>query len=315
VSAILNAVVPLFAVVLLGYAAGRTRFFGEAGVRSLITFVFSFALPPLLFRLMARTDFGAVGEWGFVGAYFASEVLMFALGAAVARTVFAMRLAGATIMGFGCAFSNGVLLTLPLLLWLYGDAGGLPALLIIMVNTLSFGVVTMLLELARHRGSGTARRRIVLYTARSIVTHPIIAAAVAGVAWSLAGLGLPEVLDQTLAFIGRAGAPAALFALGATLGLRRIEGSLPPAAVMVGAKLLLHPLIAWLAFAHLLDLDPLWINAGVLFAASPIGLNVYIFAQHYEAAVETASSAVLISTGLAMLTITALLVVLPPVAP
>jgi predicted permease len=46
-----------------------------------------------------------------------------------------------------------------------------------------------------------------------------------------------------------------------------------------------------------------------------VGLNAYIFAQHYEAGVETASSAILLSTALAMATITMLLVLLPPLAP
>ena len=38
----------------------------------------------------------------------------------------------------------------------------------------------------------------------------------------------------------------------------------------------------------------------MIFAACPVGLNVYVFAQHYEVAIETASSAILISTALAM---------------
>jgi malonate transporter and related proteins len=132
--------------------------------------------------------------------------------------------------------------------------------------------------------------------------------------YSLSGLALPMVLEQTLSFIGGAAAPSALFALGASLSLRRIGGSLGPAAAMVATKLFLHPMLAWLVFASLLELDPLWVNAGVIFAACPVGLNVYVFAQHYEVAIETASSAILISTALAMVTITALLLLLPPVA-
>jgi malonate transporter len=57
----------------------------------------------------------------------------------------------------------------------------------------------------------------------------------------------------------------------------------------------------------------LWRNVGVIFAACPVGLNVYVFAQHYDVAIETASSAILISTALAVVTITALLLLLPPV--
>jgi predicted permease len=84
---------------------------------------------------------------------------------------------------------------------------------------------------------------------------------------------------------------------------------------MLACKLFVHPLLAWLAFAWLLELDPLWVNAGVIFAACPVGLNVYVFAQHYEVAIETASSAILVSTALAMVTITMLLALLPPLTP
>ena len=137
-------------------------------------------------------------------------------------------------------------------------------------------------------------------------------ATVLGILYSLSGLALPAVLEQTLSFIGGAAA-SALFALGASLSLRRIAGSFGAAGAMVACKLFLHPLLAWIAFTYVLELDPSWRNAGVIFAACPVGLNVYVFAQHYDVAIETASSAILISTALAMVTITALLILLPPI--
>ena len=223
-----------------------------------------------------------------------------------------MRIAELTIQAFGSAFSNGVMLALPLLLWLYGDRGGVPALLIITLDVIVFSSVTVLLEIGRRRAGATGWR-IVAQALRAVALNPIIMGTVLGILYSLSGLGLPRVADQTLTFIGQAAAPSALFALGATLSQRRIGGSLGPAAAMIAGKLFLHPLLALIAFAWLLDLDRLWINAGVIFAACPVGLNVYVFAQHYEVGIETASSAILISTALAMLTITALLLLLPPV--
>jgi hypothetical protein len=311
--AILESVVPLFAVIFLGFFAGRAGFLGEAGIRGLGAFVFNFAIPPHVFRLMAETELDQITEWGFLGGYFLAQSLVFITGASLGRLVFKMRMAEMTIQAFGSAFSNGVMLALPLLLWVYGDAGGVPALLIITLDVIVFSAVTVLLELGR-RGGGRAGPRVVAQAARSVLVNPIIMATVLGILYSLSGLALPAVVEQTLSFIGGAAAPSALFALGASLSLRRIGGSLGPAATMVAAKLFLHPILAWLAFAWLLELDPLWVNAGVIFAACPVGLNVYVFAQHYEVAIETASSAILISTALAMLTITALLLLLPPVA-
>jgi len=312
VSVVLQSVVPLFAVIFLGYFAGRARFLGEAGIRGLGTFVFNFAIPPHVFRLMAETELDQITEWRFLGAYFLAQASMFVAGAGVARLVFGMHAAEMTIQAFGSAFSNGVMLALPLLLWVYGDAGGVPALLIITLDVIVFSSVTVLLELSR-RGGGPAGARVVGQAARGVLVNPIIMATVLGILYSLSGLALPAVVEQTLTFIGGAAAPSALFALGASLSLRHIAGSLGAAGTMVAFKLFLHPLLAWLAFAYLLELDPLWRNAGVIFAACPVGLNVYVFAQHYEVAIETASSAILISTSLAMITITALLLLLPPV--
>jgi malonate transporter and related proteins len=312
VIAIANSVVPLFAVIFLGYFAGRAGFLGEPGIRGLGAFVFNFAIPPHVFRLMAETELDRITEWGFLGGYFLAQAAVFVTGAGIGRLVFGMRVAEMTIQAFGSAFSNGVMLALPLLLWLYGDAGGVPALLIITLDVIVFSSVTVLLELSR-RGGAWSRSQVVVQAARGVLVNPIIMATVLGILYSLSGLPLPAVVEQTLSFLGGAAAPSALFALGASLSLRRIAGSLGPAATMVAAKLFVHPFLAFIAFAYLLELDPLWVNAGVIFAACPVGLNVYVFAQHYEVAIETASSAILISTSLAMVTITALLLLLPPV--
>ncbi|HYZ26361.1 MAG TPA: AEC family transporter [Geminicoccaceae bacterium] len=310
-SVVLQSVTPLFAVIFLGFFAGRAGFLGEAGIRGLGAFVFNFAIPPHVFRLMAETKLDQITEWGFLGGYFLAQAIVFIAGAGIGRLVFGMRIAEMTIQAFGSAFSNGVMLALPLLLWLYGDAGGVPALLIITLDVIVFSSVTVLLELSR-RGGGRVGSQVVGHAARSVLVNPIIMATMLGILYSLSGLALPGVVEQTLWFIGGAAAPSALFALGASLSLRRIAGSLGPAVTMVAAKLFLHPFLAFVAFAYLLELDPLWINAGVIFAACPVGLNVYVFAQHYEVAIETASSAILISTSLAMVTITALLLLLPP---
>jgi malonate transporter len=313
-SVVLTSVVPLFAVVFLGYAAAKARFLDEAGVKALVAFVFNFAMPPFLFRLMAETDLAEIAQWSFVGTYALAELVLFVLGVTVGAMVFRLRPAGAIIQGFGSAFVNGALLSLPLLLWLFGEKGAVPALLILMLDVVLFGLVTLLLEVTSSGRLADAHRAIGP-TVRAIAVNPIIMATLVGILFGLSGLGLPDVVDRTLQFIGQAAPPTALFALGATLSLRRIAGNLAPAGVMVFGKLLVHPAVVWLLATQLFALEPFWANAAVIFAAGPVGANVFIFAQHYEAGVESASSAIVISTGLAMITISALLLILQPVTP
>jgi malonate transporter and related proteins len=312
-SVVLTSVVPLFAVVFLGYVAGRARFLSEAGVKALVAFVFNFAMPPFLFRLMAGADLAEIAQWAFVGAYSLGALIMFVVGAATGAALFRLRPAGLIIQGFGSAFANGVLLGLPLLLWLFGEAGAVPALLIITLDVILFGIVTLLLEIT---GGGTATaHRVVGQTIRAIAVNPIIMAAFLGILFGLSGAALPAVVDRTLGFIGQAAPPTALFALGATLSLRQITGNLGPAGVMVAFKLFLHPLVVWVLVSQVIVLEPFWANAAVIFSAGPVGANVFIFAQHYEVGIEAASSAIVISTALAMLTISALLLMLQPIAP
>ena len=158
VTSIANSVVPLFAVIFLGFFAGRAGFLGEAGIRGLGAFVFNFAIPPHVFRLMAETELDQITEWGFLGGYFLAQAAVFATGAAIGRVAFGMAVAEMTIQAFGSAFSNGVMLALPLLLWLYGDAGGVPALLIITLDVIVFSSVTVLLELAGAAAAGRLPR-------------------------------------------------------------------------------------------------------------------------------------------------------------
>jgi predicted permease len=96
-----------------------------------------------------------------------------------------------TIQAFGSAFSNGVMLALPLLLWLYGDKGGVPALLIM---TLDGRRVQLGHRAARDRPTRRqgANWRIALQAWRAVALNPILMGTVFGILWRLSGLPCPR---------------------------------------------------------------------------------------------------------------------------
>jgi predicted permease len=310
---IVTSVIPLFSMIFIGFFAGKIRLMDQHGVRTLVAFVSTIAMPALLFRLMARTDFGAIEDWPILGAYFIAQAPIFLGGMLIGRLAFRQSLAEMTIQGFGSGVPNTVILGLPLVLSLFGERGGVPALLIIMLDIVMFSIVTLLLEIATRRDRGVESAglsRLVRDLVLSVLQNPIILASILGILVGLSGAGLPSVLDKTLAFAGQAGPPAGLFALGASLALRTVQGKGKPVAVMVGLKLALHPILAWLVVTRLFDLDPVAASVAILFAACPVGANTYVFAEQYNAAIETSASAVLVSTGLAMATISSLILLL-----
>ena len=66
---------PFFAVIALGYGAGRTRFFTEEATAYLTKFVFYFALSAMIFQFTATLNFREFLDWNFVAAYFAASIV------------------------------------------------------------------------------------------------------------------------------------------------------------------------------------------------------------------------------------------------
>ena len=74
---------------------------------------------------------------------------------------------------------------------------------------------------------------------------------------------------------------------------------------MTTVKLLIHPLLIDLAFNYLFEFDPLWTTTAILLAALPIAGTVFVVAQQYETYVARASTAILMSTAIAVVTFSA----------
>lgn len=309
--AILDAVVPLFSLIILGFVAGKRRWIEASGVKALVSFIFNIAMPALLFRLVVVSDVTGLIDPRFLLCHFSVQAAIAMLGVLLGRALFQMAPQNLVIQGFGSSFPNTVLLGIPLMLALYGERGAVPVIMIFAFNVALYSLVTMFLEIAGRKAERVDPLALVKTTSQAIASNPIILAAVTGMIVGGSGLGLAPVLDRSLSFIGQAGPPIALFALGASLSVQEmakgLHGPLGAAGLMTFCKLLLHPALAWIVAVPVLGLDPFLAAAAVIVAALPVGANVYIFAQHYDVAVLEASSAVLISTGISMITIPVLL--------
>lgn len=297
----LDIVLPVFALILAGYALARSRLIQPAGVAGLTTFVFYVAIPCMLFRSMARGLPPGGIEWGVVAAYYGASAATFAVGFLAGRRLLGLAPEEAVIVGMGGAFSNGVMIGLPLVDAAFGPAGLLPLMLVIAFHaSLMMGGPTILMEIRRGRGAGTGA--IARATVLALARNPVIFGMLAGVAWGALAWPIPALVDRVTGLLGQAAPAAALVALGASLAAHRLAAGLRETLSMAAIKLLLHPLLVWL-LAVAFGLSPTATAVATITAALPVGANVFVLAQRYDVLAGRASGAVLVSTALSVVSV------------
>src|ERR1700733_10690746 len=102
-----NALVPIFAGLLLGYVAGLRKIVDNQDVKSLTTFFMSFALPCSLFVIIARTPHHLLWSQSKVAVVIlVAYVVVFALTHIAARILGRDTSANSTVLALTVGFPN-----------------------------------------------------------------------------------------------------------------------------------------------------------------------------------------------------------------
>jgi predicted permease len=250
---LLTVVAPIFGIIALGFMAVKVRVLDDGGVRGLVLYVFSFAIPLLLLRSLARTELPPDIQWSFLLSYFGGALAVFLLGMISCRHLFHRPLDDQAIFGMGAGFSNTVLMGIPILLTAFGPDANLPIFLIIAFHgPILMPLVSGLIRVGRGEASlGQQVRTIGL----ELVRNPIILGLAAGLALNLGGLGIPPTLDRMVEMVGASAVPCALFALGSALAAYPLTGDVPPAILLTVLKLLVHPALVWVLAVPVFGLE------------------------------------------------------------
>ena len=306
---ILNSALPFFALIFCGYGAGRLKLLDETAAAGVNTFVFYFALPAFLFGLMSSSPIGEVVNAPFVGAYLTASLALFALTTLVGFRLFEIGRAEAAVQGLAAVLANTGYMGIPLVSAVFGREAAVP----IVVGLTLDGVLMIPLGIViieSSKGRAESLTRTALATISALARNPLILSIFAGLAVSTTGFNPPMPLGNFLDLLGGTAGPCALFALGATLAGRTVTGGTAEVSYMTFMKLVLHPAALFFTTTVIFSVDPLWATAALLGAALPIAANVFIVARQYNVYVTRTSSAILISTALSMISVSALLLVL-----
>jgi predicted permease len=301
--AIFLKTLPFFALIGLGWGAGRLRFFPEVATEWLTRFVFYFALSAMLFRFAANLSVAEIFDPAFALAYLSASAAVYALAFAVALAR-RVSIPEASVEAQCAVIGNTGFLGVPMLTMLLGPVAAGPVLMVLSIDLIVFSSLSTLVITAAREGQLSPRIAGVL--AVGLLKNPMIVAMMAGLCWSGLRLPLPGPAEEFLTLLGAAATPGALFAIGASLASKSAE-RLPVALWLGFAKLVLHPAAVAFAAFHLFAVDRFAAGVMVAAAALPVAGNVYILARHYGVAPQRVSASILISTATSILTIPAVI--------
>lgn len=305
---ILNIALPFFGLILLGVIAGRIWDKGEEGLAWLNIYVLYFALPPLIFMVVAQTPLEKLANPAYVLATAGATSTCFLLMLFVARKVFGTSMREAALQGTSAAYGNVGYMGLPLAVAFFGQSAAVPAALVFSFDCAVLFVLTAIFAGLEDKAKSTTQ--LVAKILKDVFTHPFNVAIIFGVIasavkWHPEG-GLLTIVEMLM----RSAAPVALFAMGVTVSLR----GKPVLNMQLGTlgfiKILLHPVLAFAAVYLFVSADTAWLQVAVMMAALPTATNAFILARQYNAFVAGAGAAVIATTAVSVVTIPLLVYVL-----
>ncbi len=296
--AIFLKTLPFFALIGLGYLAGRTKFFTQDATAYLTKFVFYFALPAMLFKFSTNLELADVLNWDFLLAYLVASmaVYLFATAVSLARRV---PIEAAAVEAQCAVVGNVGFMGIPMMALLFGPTAVGPVMMMLMVDLFVFGSLIVILI------TGSRDGRMSLGVLRTVflgvLKNPMIMAMFLGLAWNSTAITTPAPIGDLVDMLAGASTPCALFAIGASLAGKSTERA-SVALWLSFLKLVVHPAAVALAMVWWFHIDGFIAGVAIAAAALPVAGNIYIVAQSYGAAAQRASAAILVSTVISIVT-------------
>lgn len=298
---ILTCLVPIFVVMALGYAAGKTNAFTGENARILNKLVLNYALPAALFLSIVKADremlfadlqltlvstlvILAVFLWSYFGCY------KFFRHTRKEAAVCAL-IAGSPTIGFlGFAVLDpmfGVTTT----------TGLVVAIVAIVVNAITIPIGLWLLNPAADGSTTAGQKPSNAFV--SAIRQPVVWAPVLAVIFVLTGIRIPAELDPSFELIAKANSGVAVFAAGLTLSAQKFVFD-KEIWYNTFVKLLLMP-GALLLVGLLVGIEGEKLQMLVMAGALPPAFSGIIIGSRYQTYVRVGTSSLAISTFLFML--------------
>lgn len=310
---ILGLILPVFAVVIVGYLTVRIGVVSAEIAGPLVQFVYHICLPALMFHIVAGDPIESLLNWNFWIAFGGGSFVVLGLVVLIGWRRLGDTTAQRALLAFSAVQTNTGFVALPILHAVFGAKGVVPAAIAnLIVAAVMFPMLTSVLAATRGERSGEWKSAMRL--ARDVVLSPMVWPTLLGFAFAAYAIPVPKPVNGFLAILGSALAPCALFAIGASIDLGHILHDVRRIAVLSAVKLVALPAVVF-AIGLAVGMDPFLVIAATVCASVPTAKNIFFLASDYQVGEKDAAAMISATTVGAIVTMTLWLVVFAALYP
>ncbi len=294
----LNATVPVFLVIVIGYYLKQKGMLTEAFCSAANKFNFQVTLPALLFKDISTADIRQVLDIRYM-LYCAivTSVCFFTLWGLTKLLMKDKSMTGAFVQA---SFrGSAAVLGIAFIQNIYGSSGMAPLMIVSAVPLYNIYSVVVLTFEGENDGQGGNIKRAFL----NICKNPIIIGILLGVIVSFSGITFPAIVNKTVGSLASMATPLALVVIGAGFEGRKALAKIKPTIIASFIKLVLQPAL-FLPVAVWLGFRTEKLIAILVMLGAPTTVSCYIMAKNMNNDEVLTSSVVVATTLLSAVTLT-----------
>lgn len=296
---VLLTTLPVFGIIILGWAAAAFGIVQEEVERALSNYVFTIALPALIFSVLTGSTVEGNLVFSYWVAYFGGCAIVWVICALFAKKCLKENQQTSLMLGFATSQSNTAFIGIPLILHVYGDEGALPLFMLLAVHLpIMMGAATIIIE---NKGQVPILQKLKMLV-KVLLKNPIFISLILGAIAKSTGFELGSVVHDMVHTVAQTASGCALFALGMAIRRFGVMSRWKDTMLVSVGKLILHPFIVWVLAFHVLSMPPAFAGVATLFAAMPVGINSYLLAARYHSGEAEVAAGVGLSTLLSLVT-------------
>lgn len=278
--AILGITTPIFLLIGLGYIARWSGIIQREQMQGVGIFVLYCALPALVIRALTQQPLEEIFKLNYLMAYGLGSIAVFSAGLWLCLKQQQQPLNASAMQALGMAAANSGFVGYPVAAMVIGSPAAVLLALNMVIETLIIIPTALILaEMASQQGVSVWKT--VKQTALNLAKNPVLVGLIIAIFLAITGIKIPAPLFKAIDMLADAAGPAALFVIGGALFGLQVKGMARNVSQIVIGKLLIHPLIIFIAFYFIPGMDPLYIAGAVIFAAAPM-ISIYpLFGQRY----------------------------------